>query len=122
MEIDEQMDVEIRLATIVNYDGVRVEFSGENKFHVELMPEIFQVADPIITSEWYESVLSDPDQMLFAAVIGKDVLGVALVEVKKNLDDTIFTHAGISIWRDRRSRSASEPVDWTFFDGVSFPS
>ena len=90
MEIDEQMDVEIRLATIVNYDGVRVEFSGENKFHVELMPEIFQVADPIITSEWYESVLSDPDQTLFAAVIGKDVLGVALVEVKKNLDSPIF--------------------------------
>ena len=87
------------------------------------MLEIFQVAGTIMTSEWYESVLSDPDQTLFAAVIGKDVLGVALVEVKKNLDSPIFITRQVSPYRrDRRSRSASEPVDWTFFDGVSFPS
>lgn len=47
------MDVEIRLATIDDYDGVRVVFSGENRFHAELMPKIFQGADPIFKTRRY---------------------------------------------------------------------
>jgi ribosomal protein S18 acetylase RimI-like enzyme len=84
------MNLEIRLATESDFEQVGNIFAEENRYHAELMPEVFQVADPIMTSEWYSGVLKDSRTALFVAELEAEVVGVALVELKTNLDDPIF--------------------------------
>jgi hypothetical protein len=45
------MNFEIRLATESDFEQVGNIFSEENRDHAELMPVIFQVADPIMIPE-----------------------------------------------------------------------
>lgn len=81
----------IRLATQADFEQVGVVFAEENRFHVELVPEIVQVADPIMTHNWYDDVLGDPDKILFVAEVGKEIVGLALAALKNSIDDPIFT-------------------------------
>jgi len=85
------LNMEIRLATQADFEQVGVVFAEENQFHAELVPEIIQVAEPIMTHKWYDDVLGDPDKTLFVAELGKEIVGVALVVLKNNSDDPIFT-------------------------------
>jgi ribosomal protein S18 acetylase RimI-like enzyme len=84
------MKTEIRLTTIADFDQVGKIFTEENQFHVELVPEIIQIANPIMTHDWFEKVLNNPDETLFAATIKESIVGVALVELRTNIDDPIF--------------------------------
>ena len=84
------MSFKIRLATGSDFVQVGNVFSEENRYHAELMPEIFQVADPIMTPEWFDDVLKDPRTALFVAELEDEVVGVALVELKTNPSDPIF--------------------------------
>lgn len=84
------MNFEIRLATRSDFEGVGMVSSEANRFHAELMPEVFQVADPIMTREWFDEVLNDPDAALFVAELDGEVVGVALVEQKTNVSNPIF--------------------------------
>ncbi len=84
------MNIEIRLVTKADFEQVGLIFAEENRFHAELMPEIIQVANPIMTQKWFDDVLNDPDKTLFVAKMGKDVVGVALVELRTSIDDPIF--------------------------------
>lgn len=85
------MKTEIRLATQADFEQVGNIFTEENQFHAELVPEIIQVADPIMTRKWYGEVLNNPHNTLFVAKRGKDAVGVALVELRTSIDDPIFT-------------------------------
>lgn len=84
------MNVEIRLATGSDFEQVGKIFAEENKFHAQLMPEIFQIADPIMTPEWFDDVLKNPNTALFLAEIEDNGVGVVLAELKTNIDDPIF--------------------------------
>ena len=84
------MDIEIRFATRSDFEQVGNIFSEDNRYHAELMPEIFQVADPIMTPEWFDEVLQDSHATLFVAELDGEVVGVALVEPKTNVSDPIF--------------------------------
>ena len=53
------------------------------------MPEIIQVAKPIMTHDWFSDVLNNPDETLFVAEIEGTIVGLALVEtlkIKENYD------------------------------------
>jgi ribosomal protein S18 acetylase RimI-like enzyme len=85
------VDCEIRLATEADLEEVGNIFSEANRYHAELVPEVFQVANPIMTSEWFDAVLKDPrTAALFVAELEEEVVGVASVELKTNLSDPIF--------------------------------
>lgn len=84
------IDLTIRLATAQDFEQVGIVFAEENQFHADLVPEIIQTAVPIMTQEWYDDVLNDPNQTLFVAEMGAEVVGVALVELRNNIDDPIF--------------------------------
>jgi GNAT superfamily N-acetyltransferase len=84
------MHIEIRLVTKADFEQVGKIFAEENQYHAKLVPEIIQIADPIMTQVWFDDVLNDPGKALFAAEMGEDVLGVALVEIKNSIDDPIF--------------------------------
>jgi diamine N-acetyltransferase len=85
------MNINIRLATKTDFDQVGSIFVEENRFHAELVPEIIQVAEPIMTTKWFEAVLENPDQILFVAEDGQELAGVALFELRTSIDDPIFT-------------------------------
>lgn len=82
--------MEIRLATKADFEQVGIIFAEENQFHAELVPEIIQVTDPIMTQEWFDDVFNDPNQTLFVAEMGKDIVGVALIAIRNSIDDPIF--------------------------------
>ncbi|MCP4415030.1 MAG: GNAT family N-acetyltransferase [Chloroflexi bacterium] len=84
------MNVEIRLVTRADFEQVGHIFAEENRFHAELVPEIIQIADPIMTQEWFDDVLNNPSKTLFVAEMGTGVVGVALVDLKTSIDDPIF--------------------------------
>ena len=85
------MKTEIRLATQTDFDQVGIIFMEENRYHAELVPEIIQVADPIMTQKWYSEVLNNRNKVLFLADVGSNIIGVTLAEIRMNIDDTIFT-------------------------------
>jgi ribosomal protein S18 acetylase RimI-like enzyme len=84
------MNMEIRVVTEVDFEQVGIIFAEENRFDAELVPEIVQIADPIMTHEWFDDVLNDLEKNLFVAEIGKEVVGVARVELSNSVDDPIF--------------------------------
>lgn len=85
------MEPEIRVATKEDYYAVGKIVAEENKFHADLVPEIIQVTDPIMTHEWFGEVLSNPSKRLFVAVVGSELVGIVLAEIRTNIDDPIFT-------------------------------
>jgi len=84
------MNIGIRLATKKDFDQVGLIFAEENRFHAELVPEIIQIAEPIMTTQWFDEVLENPDQRLFVAEDGQELAGVALIELRTSIDDPIF--------------------------------
>ena len=84
------MNIEIRLATEADFDQVGNIFAEENQFHAQLVPEIIQVADPIMTHEWFDEVLNNPNSTVFVAEKENYVLGIALIELRTSIDDPIF--------------------------------
>ena len=86
------MDVKIRTADHADYEQVGNIFAEENHLHAQLVPEIIQVADPIMTWEWYDEVLKNPDKKLFVAEYEAEIVGLTLAEIKTSLDDPIYKH------------------------------
>jgi len=85
------MNIKIRLATESDFEEVGKIFAEENRFHADLVPEIIQVAEPIMTHDWFSKVLNNSDETLFVATTKENIIGLALVALKKNIDDTIFS-------------------------------
>ncbi|MGD9316543.1 MAG: GNAT family N-acetyltransferase [Anaerolineae bacterium] len=84
------MEVTIEPANPADFDPVGRVFAEENRFHAELLPELFQVAEPIMTPEWFEAVLSNPGQALLVARVDGQVVGALLLQEMTNPDDSIY--------------------------------
>jgi ribosomal protein S18 acetylase RimI-like enzyme len=84
------MDTVIRQATEADFEQVGKVFAQENRFHAKLLPEIFKVAEPIMTHEWYDEILSNPHKALFVAELGSAIIAVLLLKVMTSPDDPIF--------------------------------
>jgi len=54
----EKFNINLRSAGENDFRSVSRIFAEENRFHAQLVPEIIQVADPIMTPEWFGEVLS----------------------------------------------------------------
>ncbi len=84
------MNLTIRSATESDFNQVGKIFAEENRFHANLQPHIFRVIEPIMTPEWYNEILSNPNKSLFVAALEKEITGLALVIIKTNPDDPLF--------------------------------
>lgn len=84
------MELLIRPAGQPDFGGVASVFAEENRFHARLLPERFQVAQPIVTQEWYDGVMSDPDQSLSIAELEDVIAGVMLLRLATSPDDPIY--------------------------------
>lgn len=84
------MNIVVRTATENDFEGVGKVFIQELKFHTELLPELFQMVDPIMTPAWYSEILSDPEKALFVADRGEEIIGVLLIKLATGPDDPIY--------------------------------
>jgi ribosomal protein S18 acetylase RimI-like enzyme len=85
----ESLDVVIRRALDSDLEQVDIVFADELAFHVNLRPEIFQMADPVVPRDWYRKILGDPDRVLFVAELGDKLIGLVLLLVENAPDDPI---------------------------------
>jgi len=124
-----KLNISIRFAKETDFEQVGKIFSEENRFHAELVPEIIQVADPIMTPEWFDEVLKDPKKNIFVAENENRLLGLALVMLQSSIDDPIFklrkyVHIGdISVLKEFQSlgigRLLMEKIrQWTDEQGI----
>ncbi len=83
------MNISIRPATEADFDQVGQVFTEELAFHRGLLPEMFDLANPIMTREWYSDELSNPGKALFVAELG-EIIGILQMEIRTNPADPIF--------------------------------
>ena len=83
------MNLIIRPATQADFDQVGQVFTQELTFHSRLLPAMFNLADPIMTRQWYNEKLTNPHEALFVAEL-EQVIGLVQMEIKTNPDDPIF--------------------------------
>ncbi|NNF99449.1 MAG: GNAT family N-acetyltransferase [Desulfobacteraceae bacterium] len=80
----------IREATTADFGIAGILFSEENRFHTELLPDIFQVAVPIMTHQWYDGIIENPRKKLYIAEKKGKAVGLILMVLKSNPKDSIF--------------------------------
>ena len=83
------MDVRIRPAAAADYDAVNRVFTSELAHHVSLLPDRFQMIDPVMSRRWYDDVLAQPNKLLQLAQVDGSVAGLALLVDMVSLDDPI---------------------------------
>ena len=83
------MELLIRPATEDDYEGVNAVFADELAHHVALLPERFQLADPVMPRDWFLEVLANPNKMLIVAEVDGRVAGQILIIDSVSVDDPI---------------------------------
>lgn len=84
------MNVKIRPAAAEDYEAVNRIFVSELAHHVSLLPHRFQLAEPVMSRQWFEDVLTQPDKTLNVALIDGSVVGLILLIESVSLDDPIY--------------------------------
>ena len=84
------MKVTIRPASMTDFDAVGKIFAQENRFHAELVPEVIQVLDPIMSEAWFAKLLAIPEQTLMLGEANDEVVGLVWLSVRSNPDDPIY--------------------------------
>ncbi len=84
------MDVVIRKALERDFDQVSIVFADENAFHSQLLPERFQITDPIMTPDWFKKILTNENKALLVAELDHKLVGLVLIELMTAPDDPIF--------------------------------
>ncbi|MGD2078394.1 MAG: GNAT family N-acetyltransferase [Chloroflexota bacterium] len=83
------MEITIRAATETDYAAVNLVFADELAHHVALLPERFQMADPIMSRRWFRDVLNEANKTLQLAVVDGRVVGLVLLIESVSSDDPI---------------------------------
>ena len=73
------MAVKIREATKDDFFAIDLLFIEENRYHVELIPEIFRIRNPIITEKWLDEIILNPDEQLFVCLASDKIVGMVLI-------------------------------------------
>ncbi len=84
------MAVIIREANDSDFEQVGAIFLEELQFHADLLPDRFQVAEPMMTLAWFEEILQNPEKVLMVAEENGRLLGQILLNITKTPDDPIL--------------------------------
>ena len=98
--------MKIRPAAAGDFEQVGNIFLEELQFHADLLPDRFQVAEPIMTLAWYDEILQNPEKTLLVAeengscdgaqdrlydgAQDKRIVGQILLNITKTPDDPII--------------------------------
>jgi adenine phosphoribosyltransferase len=85
----ESLKPTIRQATKADFDPIGAVFAEENAFHTDLLPDRFQIAEPIMTHAWFDAILEDENQALLVAERREEIVGVLLAVIEASPNDPI---------------------------------
>ena len=68
------MNITIRHATEDDFNQVGAIFADKNRFHAELLPGRFRIADPIMTREWFNEIISNAGKALFVVEFKNELI------------------------------------------------
>jgi ribosomal protein S18 acetylase RimI-like enzyme len=80
------MDIQIRPAISEDYAAVNLVFASELAYHVDLLPDRFQMVEPVMSRPWFDALLAQPDATLQVAVVSGAVVGVILLIESVSVD------------------------------------
>jgi ribosomal protein S18 acetylase RimI-like enzyme len=84
------LTIKIRDAQFSDYEPILALYTEELAYHVELVPEIFQMAEPVMTKEWYKQQLDNAAVMLTIAEVDEQIVGAIQVMLHNSPNDPIF--------------------------------
>jgi len=84
------MSVTIRQATESDFEQLGALFVEELTFHAGLLPDLYQVADPIMTYEWFGRIITNDDQVIFVAELDQEIVGLVQLTLRSNPADPIY--------------------------------
>ncbi len=84
------MPISIRAALESDYEAVNTLFTEELAYHIKLKPDIFQMADPVMTKAWYADELAKENTSMLIAEENQAVVGLIAIFVRNNPEDPIF--------------------------------
>ena len=84
------MRISIRPAGLSDFHSVGKIFAQENRFHAELVPEVIQVLEPIMSEEWFARLLAKPEHTLLLGIVNDKAVGLVWLSERSNPDDPIY--------------------------------
>lgn len=84
------MEIRIRPAAEDDYDGINRVFADELAHHTALLPDRFQMTEPVMTRPWFLDVLAHPNKTLQVAVVDGRLVGLILLLESVSLDVPIY--------------------------------
>lgn len=84
------MDIRIRPATEDDYEAINLVFTEELAHHSALLPERFQLTDPVMPRQWLMNLLAQPRKTLLVAKVEGQVVGLILLVESVSQDDPIY--------------------------------
>jgi ribosomal protein S18 acetylase RimI-like enzyme len=84
------MNIVVREALEADFEQVAELFMEELTFHAGLLPDRFQIADPIMTREWFNEILADTTKMIIVATMNRKIIGLVQLTLCSNPADPIF--------------------------------
>jgi|GEM_PF-111469 len=82
------MSIILRRAIANDFYDINLILIEENRYHADLIPEIFKIVDPVITENWLDEIILNPDEELFVCVANDKVVGVVLIASLRMPDNT----------------------------------
>ncbi|WP_079479054.1 GNAT family N-acetyltransferase [Halobacillus salinus] len=86
------MGLEIRNASLTDYESLLPLFRQVHGFHVEVRPDLYKENDTPVEREFFESQLADRGQHIFVASIEADIVGV-IVTKEEEISENSFVKA-----------------------------
>ena len=84
------MDLVVRKVRETDFDQVSVIFADENAFHSQLLPDRFQIANPIMSRDWFNNIFTNENKALLVAESDGVLIGLVLINLMNAPDDPIF--------------------------------
>jgi GNAT superfamily N-acetyltransferase len=84
------MEIKIREANLADYRDINSLYTEELAYHITLLPDIFKMADPVMTEAWYQDQLDNENVVIFIAEVKGSVVGALQVMLRHNQNDPIF--------------------------------
>jgi ribosomal protein S18 acetylase RimI-like enzyme len=84
------MDITIREAETKDFEDISTLYTEELAYHIALKPDTFQMAQPIMTKDWFDNQLAHEDIIILVAECEAGTAGVVQVMVRNSPRDPIF--------------------------------
>jgi ribosomal protein S18 acetylase RimI-like enzyme len=124
------MDIVVRQVIETDFDQVGAVFLEELTYHAGLLPDRFQIADPIMTREWFDEILANANKTIIVAELDETIVGLVQLTLATNPDDPIFRprkyvyveDLAVAGWQRRQGIGRllmAQARDWALAQGVS---